>query len=234
MALFEKHTKNLLVWVFLLVLGAAQATAQRRMNTHEHTTPDEKSGITIGRFHFAASYGRLIGHPDWYFYSPWYHWGAYPLGYPFVNRGSFPGFPGGDSSSDIQSGMGKISLRSNVESAEVYIDGAYAGKARDLATLMLEPGAYGLELVADGYEPFKLRVFVLLGKVLEIDAQLEPLIDRASLQFSPTFCCGDVIIGRDCVALGRPARRTARVRLRGPSSRRLVRTAPTPPRYKCW
>ena len=32
--------------------------------------------------------------------------------------------------------------------------------------------------------------------------------------FPPTFCCGIISIRPDCVALGRPARRTARVRLR--------------------
>ena len=40
-------------------------------------------------------------------------------------------------------------------------------------------------------------------------------ISASSPHFSPASYCGGVSIHPDCVALGRPARRTARVRLRG-------------------
>ena len=67
------------------------------------------------------------------------------------------------------------------------------------------------------YRPDGKRTFLLTSPFIE-----------------PTFCCGVVSICPDCVVLGRPARRTARVRLRGPRSQRLVRTAPTPPRDERW
>ena len=61
----------------------------------------------------------------------------------------------------------------------------------------------------------------------------------ASPHFSPTFCCRVVSISPDCVALGRPARRTARVCLRGlrilsedwkePRSERRGSRCPAPP-----
>jgi len=45
---------------------------------------------------------------------------------------------------------------------------------------------------------------------------------RSSQYFSQTCYRGGGCIRLDCVSLGRPPRRTARVRLRGPRSRRLV------------
>jgi len=175
MVIRQRYRQAMLVLVLLVSLCPVKATAQRRMNTHDQTVrANEDGGITIGRFHFAASYGRLIGHPDWYFYSPWHYWGASPFGYPFMNQSPSPDYPGGNQRIELQSGMGEIGLRSNVEFADVFIDGAYAGKVRDLTNIWLDPGTYDLEVAAEEYEPFKLRVFVLLGKILNIDAQLEP------------------------------------------------------------
>ncbi len=38
--------------------------------------------------------------------------------------------------------MGEVKLNTNLKDAEVYIDSAYAGKAGDLKSLWIEPGAY--------------------------------------------------------------------------------------------
>jgi hypothetical protein len=163
------------VLFFILALTVDPLAGQRKMNSHDPAAPAEEGGFTIGRFHFAASYGRLIGHPDWYFCSPWHYWGAYPFGYPLVNPPPLSGLPGWASGIDIQSGMGEVGLSSNVEHADVFIDGSYAGKVGDLSTLLLEPGPYELEVLSDAHEPFRMRIFVLLGKNLEIEALLKPL-----------------------------------------------------------
>ena len=70
--------------------------------------------------------------------------------------------------------MGEIKLRSSIKDADVFIDDALAGKAKDLKTLWLEPGVYNLKVQADQYEPFTIRLYVLSGKTLKIDANLAP------------------------------------------------------------
>lgn len=67
--------------------------------------------------------------------------------------------------------MGEIQLRAPVKSAEVYLDGAYAGTVGDLKSIWLEPGAYNLE-VRDGRHTFERRVYVLSGKAVRIDAAI--------------------------------------------------------------
>jgi hypothetical protein len=70
--------------------------------------------------------------------------------------------------------MGEIKLVSNLKDADVYIDDGLAGKVKDLKTLWLEPGAYNLKVQAENYMPFTMRVYILSGKSLKVDANLAP------------------------------------------------------------
>ena len=67
---------------------------------------------------------------------------------------------------------GELQLKADPKDAEVYIDGAYAGKAQHLKNIWLEPGAYNLLFSAPGRESFQRRVYVLSGKTLNISAKL--------------------------------------------------------------
>lgn len=67
---------------------------------------------------------------------------------------------------------GQIQLKADPKDAAVYIDGAYAGTAKQLKNIWLDPGAYDLSVRAAGREPFQQRLYVLTGKTLGISAKL--------------------------------------------------------------
>lgn len=95
--------------------------------------------------------------------APWPpFWGPYaPSGYP----GYFPDLTYGSS-------KGEVKLSIQPENADVYIDGAYAGTAKDLKKMWLESGVYDLSLSSLGRKTFHQRIYVLSGKSLKIKANL--------------------------------------------------------------
>ena len=113
------------------------------------------AGISVG-----AGYSHFSG--PYYGYPYWSGWGPYYS--PFWNYYSpwLPGFAQGP-------GMGQIKLKSDSPRAEVFLDGAYAGTADRLKSMWLEPGAYTLEVKADGRTAYNRRVYILSGKSLRID-----------------------------------------------------------------
>lgn len=119
--------------------------------------------VSAGYTHFSGPYyPYYYGYPYAY-YSPFYDWAWYN---PFFHPGFYDGFSRGP-------GKGEIRLRTNLDKAEVYLDGAYAGLAADLKTIWLAPGAYNLELKAPQRTPYARRIYILTGKILKIDAPLE-------------------------------------------------------------
>lgn len=69
---------------------------------------------------------------------------------------------------------GEIKLSANPKTAQVFLDGAYAGTVDHLKNFWLDSGAYNLSISAPGHEPFQQRIYVLSGKSLKINAQLLP------------------------------------------------------------
>jgi hypothetical protein len=69
---------------------------------------------------------------------------------------------------------GELKLTADPKTAEVYIDGAYAGTADHLKTMWLDSGAYDLSLAAKGRKGFHQRIYVLGRRSLKILARLEP------------------------------------------------------------
>jgi hypothetical protein len=67
---------------------------------------------------------------------------------------------------------GILKVRSNVDGAEVWVDGALLGKAP--LTKYLSVGAHQLRVVADRYDPFVRRIEVLEDKTVEVQAALTP------------------------------------------------------------
>ena len=84
-------------------------------------------------------------------------------------------YPGWFTGFTQRPGMGEIRLQTNLKDADVFIDDGWAGKVKDLKTLWLEPGAYNLKVQAESYAPFTVRIYILSGKTLKVDANLEPL-----------------------------------------------------------
>jgi hypothetical protein len=76
-----------------------------------------------------------------------YYYGGYYYGYPMA---------------------GQVKLDTKVKTAEVFIDGAFAGNSHDARTMHLRPGTYNIEIRELGVTKFNERVFVVAGKTLHL------------------------------------------------------------------
>ncbi|MGC9946273.1 MAG: hypothetical protein ABSF64_07870 [Bryobacteraceae bacterium] len=63
---------------------------------------------------------------------------------------------------------GQVKLDTKVKTAEVFIDGAFAGTTHDARTMHLRPGSYNIEIRELGVTKFNERVFVAPGKTLHL------------------------------------------------------------------
>ncbi|MGD0309746.1 MAG: PEGA domain-containing protein [Acidobacteriota bacterium] len=70
---------------------------------------------------------------------------------------------------------GELKLKTNVKDADVYINGAYAGKAAKLKSMWLQPDAYNIEIRAAGYTSCAERIYLLAGKSWQVKADLVPV-----------------------------------------------------------
>jgi hypothetical protein len=101
--------------------------------------------------------GPAFGPWGWYspfFYGPYGWYGSYGL---------YPAY---------YSNAGELKLKTNVKDADVYINGAYAGKAAKLKSMWLRPDAYNLEIRAAGYAPYAERIYLMPGKTRQVKAEL--------------------------------------------------------------
>jgi hypothetical protein len=111
-----------------------------------------------GGFAVGAGHSRLYA-PSWGWYNPWFS----PY-YPGFYGGFYGGRYGGPA-------LGEVKLHAP-KTAEVYVDGAYAGEAGRLKSMWMRPGAYNLEVRAGG-QSFTRRVYVLGGRTLKLDTELK-------------------------------------------------------------
>jgi hypothetical protein len=129
-------------------------------------------GVSLGGFY--RHYSGFDYYPYYYPYSSAF-WGVAPYSvwpYPDFSPALYhPGYYSGFSRSE---GMGEVKLLTSEKTAEVFLDGAYAGVAEDLKSIWLEPGAYNLEVKGHLGEPFKMRIYVLSGKTVKINAAVTP------------------------------------------------------------
>lgn len=160
-------------------LAGLTAGAQEKEKEPAKTSdsePARKTRVRLGNIIVGAGYSRYSG-PGWHYYpgywSP-YYWGAWsPYWWPYYYDWYAPGFhPGYWNGFSRGPNLGEVRLRAQ-PAAGVYIDGAYAGVAKDLKSMWLEPGAYDLEVRDDGAARFKKRIYVLSGKSLRLDATPE-------------------------------------------------------------
>ena len=125
-------------------------------------------GVTVGAgyTHFSGpAFGPFWGYGfyPYGFYSPFFF---NPLYGPFYYPGYFSGF-------GYAADKGEVKLSSDPKSAEVYLDGAYAGTVEHLKNIWLDPGAYDLSIEARDRAPYRQRIYVLSGKSLKIKARLQ-------------------------------------------------------------
>jgi len=67
---------------------------------------------------------------------------------------------------------GQVKLDTKVKTAEVFIDGAFAGTTHDAKTMHLRPGTYDIEIRELGVTKFNERVYVVAGKTLHLHPTL--------------------------------------------------------------
>lgn len=95
-------------------------------------------------------------------------WGLYAP-YAYGPYGFYEAYPG------YYATAGELKLKTNVKDADVYINGAYAGKAAKLKSIWLRPDAYSIEIRAAGYAPYAERIYLLAGKSWQVKADLVPV-----------------------------------------------------------
>jgi hypothetical protein len=140
-------------------------------------TVSRPARIRLGGFVVGAGFSYRSGVYPYYYYPrsyfwPWYDAAYFPSYYGFYSPlwyhpGWFTGFA-------YRDGMGEVKIRTTLPEADVYLDDGFAGKAKDLKNMWLDPGAYNLKIEAADHEPFAVRIYVLSGKTLKIDAKLIP------------------------------------------------------------
>ena len=153
---------------------AAEQVATGQQTDKKDAKPHHKMHVQLGLVSFGMGYTHFSGpyyYPYFYPYAPAYpaffwdpFWGACPFALSPVYSGNLL----------YAEDKGEVRLTADPKTAEVYIDGAYAGKADQLKTMWLDSGAYDLSLSAKGRAAFHQRVYVLSRKSLRISAKLAP------------------------------------------------------------
>jgi hypothetical protein len=132
-----------------------------------HKYPLKFDRVSIGTFYSHYS-GRLHGYPydsyPYYFYY-WDPFWAYST--PFFAPGYFVGYTRAP-------GKGELKLNGAPKKADVFLDGGYAGTAETLKSMWLDPGTYNLAVMAQGYAPYRQRIYVLKGRTLKMNVALAP------------------------------------------------------------
>jgi hypothetical protein len=111
------------------------------------------AGPRIGVGFYGGGWG--WGGPYWGGGYPGYYYGG-PYGYygPGYGYGGRP--------------LGEVKVKSPDSKAQIYINGAFAGRAQDMKRFYLAPGTYNIELRI-GNDVQKQKVFVIANRSLKIE-----------------------------------------------------------------
>lgn len=140
--------------------------------------PQHRIHVRLGTVSFGLGYSYFSGS----YYYPYRVFGLYPYGVaypaffcdPLLCAATSLLSPVYTGSFAYAEDKGEVRLKADPKTAEVYIDGAYAGTADHLQTMWLDSGVYDLTLSAMGRTAFHQRIYILSGKSLKILARLEP------------------------------------------------------------
>lgn len=139
------------------------------------------SGISVGAgvgFYNGPAWGPGWYGPGWYgprmwnalWWDPWFaspYWSGWAMPASWIHPGYWGGFGQTPAS-------GEIELRTPNKDDAVMIDGAFAGRAKDLKSFWLPPGIYVISVVDGDGNSFERKVYVLSGKTLRLTATLSP------------------------------------------------------------
>jgi len=146
-----------------LALAGAITLQPREAEAHGH----RGRGAVFGGGFIGPGWG--YGFSPWGF-SPYYGWGFGP--YPYQPAG------GVDMNYAMMAGFGAVELNVKPNRADVWVDGKYAGEARDLdgypSYLWLADGAHRVAVYKGGYKTFDEEIAVQRGMKTEIKVRLEP------------------------------------------------------------
>ncbi len=117
-------------------------------------------------FSLGVAVGSGLHYPDPYWNPYWYGYYGHGYGYTAWGGGTF----------DY---TGSLRLKVQPRSAEVYVDGYYAGLVDSydgiFQRLRLEEGAHHIEIRHPGYEPIAFEVRILPGETITYEGFLQPL-----------------------------------------------------------
>jgi hypothetical protein len=101
--------------------------------------------------------GGFYGSPYWgpAYYGP--YWG---------------GFYGPAYYADPYANTGQVKIDTDVKSAEVFVNGSFAGTVKDVHSMHLRPGSYTIEVRYRGEPGFSQRVYVVAGKTVHLHPAL--------------------------------------------------------------
>ncbi len=117
-----------------------------------------RSGVVIGPA-FGPAYG------------PWGYWG--PYSYPGYGYYGYPGYYGGFSVPlNSHRNQGQVKIDTKQKDAQVYINGAYAGIAKDMKSTWLKEGTYDLELRAPDGQNYTTQIYIAPGKTVHVRPDL--------------------------------------------------------------
>lgn len=140
--------KLLLVCAVLMVALPAGANERER-------SVRERGGGNGRAVYGSVYYGSAFGPWGAYGYDPFFY-GAYPVM-------SHPN-------------AGQVKVDTKVKDAEVFVNGAFAGTAKDFKSVWLRQGPYNLEVRSPGHQTYTARIYVLNGKTIRLrpDLRVEP------------------------------------------------------------
>ena len=136
-------------------------------------------GRGIGRGFFPYRYGVGFGYGGAFFGNPYYHWGYWPFawGYPYWGTGIYLHDHYQHERQGWEAGAGTVEIDVRPRKADVYVDGVYAGRARDYDgrwdVLYLNPGIRAVELRRDGYQDLRLHLDIRRGRSYHIDQRMQ-------------------------------------------------------------
>ncbi len=155
--------------VFFLLTHPMVAEQKAETEKPEQEVKVEEQGrFRLGGIYLGGGYSRYSYNSPSLYHYPHYYRSHYPYYHP-IDAWAHPGYYLGFDRTDS---TGRIKLKTEHREASVFLNGAFAGVAKDLKEIWLEPGVYELKVAADLYEPFELRVYVLTGKTVKIEATL--------------------------------------------------------------
>jgi hypothetical protein len=147
--------------------GQSQKSADEKSDSQSTVRTEKRGAFRLGGLTVGAGYTGFFSSP--WRYRPW------P---PFVRSFYFTGFdsfhPGFRSGFSYRAGMGQIKLRTDRKEAHVFIDGGFAGLAKDLKTIWLDAGVYEIRIEEAGYQPVQNKLYILSGKKLVLETILTP------------------------------------------------------------